>query len=425
MLMVGAIAYTSAQQAEAPKTPDVSHWSAGIKAGIDYYRVAPGSGVQEYRFFSDKHPSWARYADNAGWMVPEIVVEYTFNPLFGLGFDFAYLTYNRQPSINNKIVGAKGNTLDFTLYGSANLLNLLVPKRGGFWGKVNVYGNLGGGLGFYCYDITNGPTTNDKRAKSPLATAGLNAEYRLSRVLSLGLEGQYRYYVRENLGGQSVNSIGCDALLASIGLRYKFTGKDKTHVRDVSVSDFYPAPAPVVIQKVEQKETAPEVLNRIKAIEDDNATIKAKLQKLESDMQKLSQQPSDVKLPQQPSDVKLSQQPSGVVSATFQNIEFEFGTYNLTKQATDILDQIYLILQNNPSWTSLTISGHTDNIGSKAGNQKISELRAQAVKDYLVKKGIPASKIKVVGYGGDKPIASNNTPEGRQKNRRVEFEISK
>lgn len=395
MLMVGAITYTSAQQAEAPKTPDVSHWSAGVKAGIDYFRVAPSSTETSYRGLSE---SLSPYADNAAYLLPGIFVEYTFNPLFGIGGDFSYLTYNRNTGM--------GHTFDFTLYGSANLLNLLAPKRAGFWGKVNINGNLGAGLGLYSYSNVAGVTDADN-AKSPLATVGLNAEYRLSRVLSLGLEGQYRYYFRENLGGQSVNSLGCDAFVASIGLRYKFTGKDKTHVRDVSVSDYYPAPAPVVIQKVEQKEVSPELLNRIENIEEDNAAIKAKLQKLESDMQ------------------KLSQQPSGIVTTSFQNIEFEFGSYNLTKQAYDILDQIYIILQNNPSWTNMTISGHTDNIGPKSVNQKLSEARAQAAKDYLVKKGIPESKIKVVGYGEDKPIASNDTPEGRQKNRRVEFEISK
>lgn len=396
MLMVGAITYTSAQQAEAPKTPDVSHWSAGVKAGIDYFRVAPSSTESSYMGFDG---TMARYANNASWMAPGVVIEYTFNPLFGLGFDFSYLTYGRNTG--------SGDTYDFTLYGSANLLNLLAPKRTGFWGKVNLYGNLGGGMGFYAYKVVGGPVHDKNDLNSPMAFASLNAEYRLSRVLSLGLEGQYRYYVREDLGGQSVNSLGCDALVASIGLRYKFTGKDKTHVRDVSVSDYYPAPAPVVIQKVEQKEVSPELLNRIENIEEDNAAIKAKLQKLESDMQ------------------KLSQQPSGIVTTSFQNIEFEFGSYNLTKQAYDILDQIYIILQNNPSWTNMTISGHTDNIGPKSVNQKLSEARAQAAKDYLVKKGIPESKIKVVGYGEDKPIASNDTPEGRQKNRRVEFEISK
>jgi OOP family OmpA-OmpF porin len=400
MLLAFALTYASAQgtAAETKAKADIAHWSAGVKAGVDYYRVSPSSTVTDYLFFEN---SWARYANNAAWTAPQIYVEYTFNPLFGLGGDFSYLTYGRN-------TGA-GHTLDFTLYGSANLSNLLAPKRDGFWGKVNIYGNLGAGLGLYSYSGVAGVPDGDN-LKSPLALAGLNAEYRLSRALSLGLEAQYRYYVRENLGGLSNNSMGSDALIGSIGLRYKFGGTTKSHVRDMSVDEFYPAPAPVVIEKTAQGgKIDANTENRLKALENDNAMIKDKLQQLENDLKALSEKPS-----------------GSSVNATFQNIEFEFGSSKLTKQAYDLLDQIYAILNNNSTaWTKIIVSGHTDNIGPKSVNQQLSIARAQAVKDYLVKKGISASAITVAGYGEDKPIASNDTPEGRQKNRRVEFEISK
>lgn len=398
MLLAVAVTYASAQStAETKAKADIAHWSAGIKAGVDYYRVTPSSTVTDYLFFEN---SWARYANNAGWTAPQIYVEYTFNPLFGLGADFSYLTYGRN-------TGA-GHTLDFTLYGSTNLSNLLAPKRAGFWGKVNIYGNLGAGLGFYSYSGVAGVTDGDN-LKSPLAFAALNAEYRLSKVLSLGVEGQYRYYMRENLGGLSNNSLGSDALIGTIGLRYKFGGATKSHVRDMSLEEYYPAPAPVVVEKsVQGGKVDANTENRLKALENDNAMIKNKLQQLESDLK------------------ALSQKSTGTVNATFQNIEFEFGSSKLTKQAYDLLDQIYAILNSNSTaWTKIIVSGHTDNIGPKSVNQQLSIARAQAVKDYLVKKGIPASAITVAGYGEDKPIASNDTPAGRQKNRRVEFEISK
>lgn len=67
--------------------------------------------------------------------------------------------------------------------------------------------------------------------------------------------------------------------------------------------------------------------------------------------------------------------------------------------------------------------GHTDSVGSNAYNQKLSVRRANAVKAYFVSKGIPANRIYTEGKGETSPIASNNTKEGRQKNRRVEIEV--
>jgi OOP family OmpA-OmpF porin len=68
-------------------------------------------------------------------------------------------------------------------------------------------------------------------------------------------------------------------------------------------------------------------------------------------------------------------------------------------------------------------TGHTDSIGTEAYNQKLSERRAAAVKDYLVSKGIPASKVTTIGKGKSQPVATNKTKEGRQKNRRVDIEF--
>jgi len=68
-------------------------------------------------------------------------------------------------------------------------------------------------------------------------------------------------------------------------------------------------------------------------------------------------------------------------------------------------------------------TGHTDSVGTDAYNQKLSERRAAAVKDYLVSKGIPASKVTTIGKGETQPVATNKTKEGRQKNRRVDIEF--
>ena len=68
-------------------------------------------------------------------------------------------------------------------------------------------------------------------------------------------------------------------------------------------------------------------------------------------------------------------------------------------------------------------TGHTDSIGTERYNQRLSERRAAAVKEYLVSKGIPASKITTIGKGESQPVATNKTAEGRQKNRRVDIEF--
>ena len=103
-------------------------------------------------------------------------------------------------------------------------------------------------------------------------------------------------------------------------------------------------------------------------------------------------------------------------------VQFILGSAKLTKLGMADLDKGAEVLISHPA-INISIEGHTDNSGTAAGNQKLSERRAAAVKTYLVTKGISADRMITAGYGQSRPIADNKTAEGRAANRRVEFKI--
>ena len=103
---------------------------------------------------------------------------------------------------------------------------------------------------------------------------------------------------------------------------------------------------------------------------------------------------------------------------------FKYNAFDFTEDAEESLNGLAAYLAANPSVT-ITVSGHTDSIGNARSNQWLSEQRANAVKAYLENHGISGDRITAIGYGKDKPVASNATKEGRAKNRRVEIEFNK
>lgn len=105
-----------------------------------------------------------------------------------------------------------------------------------------------------------------------------------------------------------------------------------------------------------------------------------------------------------------------------EHIQFETGSNKLTPDSKYELDNLIELLVNN-STVTVELSGHTDNTGDPAANLELSTQRAQAVNDYLVSRGIDAGRLKAVGFGQTKPIDSNDTDSGRQKNRRTELRI--
>jgi outer membrane protein OmpA-like peptidoglycan-associated protein len=106
-------------------------------------------------------------------------------------------------------------------------------------------------------------------------------------------------------------------------------------------------------------------------------------------------------------------------------IMFETDQAVIQPQSFKMLDDVYKVLKDNPEVGPVLIEGHTDNRGSKAHNQGLSERRAKAVVDYLVDKGIDQKRLKSAGFGLDRPIADNASPIGRAKNRRTEFRLVK
>jgi OmpA-OmpF porin, OOP family len=99
-------------------------------------------------------------------------------------------------------------------------------------------------------------------------------------------------------------------------------------------------------------------------------------------------------------------------------VHFDFDKQNLKPEAIMILDRAVTILQQNPMLT-VTIEGHTDSVGTAEYNLALGERRANAVRDYLLNRGIAAARMRTVSYGEERPIDTNNTDAGRAMNRRA------
>jgi len=104
-------------------------------------------------------------------------------------------------------------------------------------------------------------------------------------------------------------------------------------------------------------------------------------------------------------------------------VQFDSGKATLREDSHAALDEVATVLKNNPT-IRVEVEGFTDSTGSARLNQSLSEKRAQAVMAYFITNGIPAERLAAKGFGSAQPAASNDTPEGRAKNRRVELKPS-
>ncbi len=126
---------------------------------------------------------------------------------------------------------------------------------------------------------------------------------------------------------------------------------------------------------------------------------------------------------QQIPGVEVSRPAENEIAVQLTNdILFDFNSAALRPDSQQTLRDLASNFQRYPDET-ISVEGHTDKVGSMEYNQNLSERRAYSVKDYLSTQGVPGSRITAIGYGESRPKASNDTPDGRQLNRRVEIHI--
>jgi outer membrane protein OmpA-like peptidoglycan-associated protein/uncharacterized protein YidB (DUF937 family) len=106
-------------------------------------------------------------------------------------------------------------------------------------------------------------------------------------------------------------------------------------------------------------------------------------------------------------------------------INFASGSAQIPAENQDFLNKAAAAIRSAPAGSVIEIGGHTDNTGDAAANLQLSQQRADAVRDYLVGQGVDASGLLTKGYGDTRPIATNDTDEGRFRNRRIEFSVVK
>ncbi|MDR3327578.1 MAG: OmpA family protein [Prevotellaceae bacterium] len=399
-----------------------SRWSLAIKGGINYYRIESNTDV-----YSDVNCK--NWLNNASWSAPILQAEYTVNPYYGIGLEAGWFNYNRYQ--------LKGSTIDLVLNSSANLSNLFAPTRKGFWKKATFYGNAGLGIGGFMYNVKNGKDKGN--GISPVISTGVNVDYNFTPVIALVLEGQYRWYSHNILGGTSTNGLlGNDAFLANIGLRFKFGAtKDKVHTRNATVGEYFSelygglsnASKKGIKQLQEDVESINDRLNnapvdnsaaKIRALQDQVDALNKKLDDMtKKDAEALKKLQNDLRDMNNTSD-------DGNVNFSLEQIEFKSNSSELAQSTKTRLDEFAKVLTTEATDNKICVYGHTDNKGTPAYNMTLSKERANSVKNYLISKGVKAASfLKVEGFGQSKPIASNDTEEGRTKNRRVEFEICK
>jgi outer membrane protein OmpA-like peptidoglycan-associated protein len=178
-------------------------------------------------------------------------------------------------------------------------------------------------------------------------------------------------------------------------------------------------------QKEEAEKAKAEAVAQQQALAADAVQARAAAAQSEALREKAEREKQDLRarLLQQLNSILATRDSARGLVANMSDVLFRSGSFELAPGARERLAKVSGIVLAYPS-LHVSIEGHTDSVGGDEYNQSLSERRAQAVRDYFVQQGIQSSAVEAHGFGKNEPIASNDTPEGRAQNRRVELVLS-
>ncbi|MDR2448588.1 MAG: OmpA family protein [Prevotellaceae bacterium] len=366
----------SAQQTE------YSHWSLDLKLGANKAEYAGGILTKQGLGFTFGAE-----------------LERTFNPLWGLALGYTYLGYSHA--------NVDGKAHEITGLASINLANLVERYRQGNWQRLNVYGRLGAGFSLYSAK-NNGATV--------VIPMGASIEYNVTPRLAISLNGDRRWHLSSNMGFASAVQDGAVFWAATAGLRFKFGKKSRPHVRNTSLTN-YEAPYVTAVyddtplqERIDRNEAA------VNQLQDQLNKANDDLNKTNAELNKANEKIAACCA----GATRSSINPYITPAFRFENIEYEADKYEIPLSSRSRVDGLAETLKEYPD-VKIEIVGHTDVLGQETFNKSLSLKRADAVKDYLVGKGVEATRITTKGVADAQPIAPNTTFEGRQKNRRIEI----
>lgn len=444
--LVAALGFAEVAQAQTPTVfggrSQYRTWSIGLQGGI----TTPNTVIGGNNAFGQK----VGYFQNKVGEYYGLTIRKQFSHLFGLeleGNRGKIKTYNHDlsgPAAENA-GGAKSAITDVNWAASLNgvfqLGTIDFMRREN---AVNFYAKVG--IGTFAYnpvqylnnDFTGQEVYNNKGKVGEeifgdreykgdrdyrlgmIVPVGVGAKFKLSEVVALNLGYTMNFTDEALLYGPSRHGAGKQRF-ANVygGLEFTLGSRDKENLT-------FTNPVSTLYDELRD----PAMSNEIQALKQRVSSLEGTVEELSKDsdgdgvpdkFDKCPGTPAGTVVDGSGCPIKFPEQPKQELTqgTYYQNIQFEFDSSVLKTESYSILDRLAKDLRDNNA--SVTLDGYASAEGSEAYNLNLSKDRADAVKQYLVNAGVPASSINANGYGESNPVASNDTEEGRIKNRRVEI----
>jgi outer membrane protein W/outer membrane protein OmpA-like peptidoglycan-associated protein len=353
---------------------------------------------------------------NAKW-APDVDFEYLVRENVGVEL---LLTIPQKHSVSLPGVGELGTL--------KHLPPTLTVKYYFLTGRVRPY--VGAGINLTLFSDANfGPLQSvlgggasvdiSNNSFGPALQAG--ADVALNEHWQLSLDAKKVWISTDvDVNGTRVLTEGIDPWIYGIGVGYRFGGRAAPPPPPVAAAPPPPPPAAAPPPPDGDGDGVIDANDRCPGTPA-GATVDANGCELDADndgvVDRLDQCPGTL------AGAKVDARGCEVAEVVLRGVNFETNSATLTAAARAILDGVAESLKQRPD-AKIVVAGHTDSVGKDAYNLALSQRRAAAVRDYLISKGINGDKLSAQGYGETRPLASNDTPEGREQNRRVALEFA-